>query len=121
MALFCGFAGVAWKWREADHERAKTEAVNELLTQRLLAQASAELDPLARNLTVRDLLDRAGSQLGGWLDGQRDIEATVRETIGGAYLSLGECEKAELHLRTAIQLDNELHGLLHRDTLRMRE
>ncbi len=60
LALVGGLAGVTWKWREADHERAKAEAVNELLTQRLLAQASLELDPLAKNLTVRELLDRAG-------------------------------------------------------------
>ena len=59
LALVGGLAGVTWKWREADHERAKAEAVNELLTRRLLAQASLELDPLAKNLTVRELLDRA--------------------------------------------------------------
>ena len=113
-----GLAGVTWKWREADHERAKAEAVNELLTQRLLAQSSLELDPLAKNLTVRELLDRAGSQLGGWLDGQPEIEAKIRETIGGAYLSLGQYDQAETHLRAAIQLDTQHHGPLHRDTLR---
>jgi eukaryotic-like serine/threonine-protein kinase len=118
VAFLGGFAGVALKWREAEHERSKTDAVNELLTQQLLARASAELDPLAQNPTVRDLLDRAGSQLGGWLDGQPEVEAKVRETIGGAYLSLGEYEKAEPHLRTALRLDNDLYGQTHRDTLR---
>ncbi len=118
VALLGGFAGVTWKWREADHERRKAEAVNDLLTRRLLAQASADLDPLAQNLTVRELLDRAGSQLGGWLDGQPDVEAKVRETIGGAYLSLGQYEKAEPHLRTAMRLATELQGPTHRDALR---
>ncbi len=118
LALVGGLAGVTWKWREADHERAKAEAVNELLTQRLLAQSSLELDPLAKNLTVRELLDRAGSQLGGWLDGQPEIEARVRETIGGAYLSLGQYDRAETHLRAAVQLDTKHHGPRHRDTLR---
>jgi len=118
LALVGGLAGVSWKWREADRERAKTEAVNELLTHRLLAQASPDLDPLGKNQTVRELLDRAGSQFGGWLDGQQDIEARVRETIGGAYLSLGQYERAESHLRVAIQLDTQIHGPRHRDTLR---
>ena len=118
LALVGGLAGVTWKWREADHERAKAEAVNELLTQRLLAQSSLELDPLAKNLTVRELLDRAGSQLGGWLDGQPEIEAKIRETIGGAYLSLGQYDRAETHLRAAVQLDTQHHGPRHRDTLR---
>ena len=118
LALLGGLAGVTWKWREADHERAKAEAVNELLTERLLAQASLEQDPLAKNLTVRELLDRAGSQLGGWLDGQPEIEAKIRETIGGAYLSLSQYEQAEKHLRSAIRLDTQLHGPQDRDTLR---
>ena len=118
-ALVGGLAGVTWKWREADHERAKAEAVNDLLTHRLLAQASLELDPLAKNLTVRELLDRAGSQLGGWLEGQPEIEANVRETIGGAYLSLGQYDKAETHLRAAIRLNKEQHGPHYRNTLRV--
>ena len=118
LALVGGLAGVTWKWREANRERTKAEAVNDLLTHRLLAQASLELDPLAKNLTVRELLDRAGSQLGGWLDGQPEIEAKIRETIGGAYLSLGQYDKAEPQLRTAIRLNTEEHGSLFRDTLR---
>jgi eukaryotic-like serine/threonine-protein kinase len=118
LALVGGLAGVTWKWREADQERAKVEAVNELLTRRLLAQASLELDPLAKNLTVRELLDRAASQLGGWLDGHLDIEAKIRETIGGAYLSLAQYEPAETQLRAAAQLDTRLYGPKHRDTLR---
>ena len=85
-----GLAGVTWKWREADRERKSAEALNELLTERLLALASPELDPLAKNLTVRELLDRTAAQLGGWLDGQPEVEAKIRETIGGAYLSLGQ-------------------------------
>jgi len=118
LAVLGGLAGVSWKWRAADHERAKAEALNELLTQRLLAQASPELDPLAKNLTVRELLDRAASQLGGWLDGQPELEAKIRETIGGAYLALGQHDRAETHLRAAIQLDTQLHGPQNRDTLR---
>jgi eukaryotic-like serine/threonine-protein kinase len=88
------------------------------LTRRLLAQSSLELDPLAKNLTVRELLDRAGSQLGGWLDGQPEIEAKIRETIGGAYLSLGQYDRAETHLRGALGLDTQHHGAQHRDALR---
>jgi serine/threonine-protein kinase len=118
LAVLGGVAGVTRKWIEAERERAKTTALNELLTRGLLAQASSDLDPLSKNLTVRELLDRAGSQLGGWLNGQRDIEANVRETIGGAYLSLRDYEKAEPHLRKAIELDTQFHGPLHRDTLR---
>jgi tetratricopeptide (TPR) repeat protein len=118
LALLGGSAGVAWKWREADRQRNKAETINELLTQRLLAQARPELVPEAKNLTVRELLDRASAQLGGWLGGQPEVEAAIRETIGGAYLSLGEYNRAETHLRSAIRLDSQLFGPKHRDTLR---
>jgi tetratricopeptide (TPR) repeat protein len=114
-----GVAGVTWKWREADRERIKTEAVNELLIRRLLAQASLEHDPLAKNLTVRELLDRAAGQLGGWLEGQPEIEARIRETIGGAYLSLDQFDRAEAQLRAALEFDTRHLGTRHRDTLRV--
>jgi tetratricopeptide (TPR) repeat protein len=117
LALAGGFAGVTWKWREADHERAKAEAINELLT-RLLAQSSPELDPWGKNLTVRELLDRAAAHLGGWIDGQPELEARVRETIGGSYLALGVVGAAEEHLREAVRLDTQLLGPRHRDTIR---
>jgi len=119
LAVLGGFLGVTWKWREADRQRINAEALNELLTQRLLAQASLDLDPLAKNLTVRELLDRTAAQLGGWLDGQPEVEAKVRATIGGAYLSLGQYDRAETHLRTALRLNIEQRGSRDRETLRV--
>jgi serine/threonine-protein kinase len=118
LAVLGGLLGVTWKWREADRQRKNAEALNELFTQRLLAQASPEFDPLAKNLTVRELLDRTAAQLGGWLDGQPDVEAKVRETIGGAYLSLGHFDRAEPQLRTALRLNIEHRGATARETLR---
>ncbi len=110
LSIVIGLAGVTWKWREAVRERAKAEAIVELLTDRLLARADAELDPIGRNPTVRELLDDAAARLGGWLDGQPDVEARVRETIGGAYLSLGRFGPAEDQLRRAIELDARANG-----------
>jgi serine/threonine-protein kinase len=118
LAVLGGFSGVAWKWREADRQRKKTEMINELVTQRLLAQASPDLEPQAKDRSVRELLDRATAQIGGWLDGRPEIEAAIRETIGGAYLALGQYVEAEANLRTAIRLDTQLFGPHHRDTLR---
>ncbi len=118
LALFGGIAGITWKWREADHERNTAEAVNELLIRRLLAGASHELDPRDKDLTVRAMIDRTADYLGGWLDGQPEVEARIRETIGGVYLSLGHNDQAAPHLEAARRLDMELYGARHRDTLR---
>ncbi len=117
LALVAGFAGITWKWREATRHRLTSEAVNELLTRRLLAQASPEFDFLDKNPTVRELIDRASDQL-GIFQGQPEIEAKLRETIGGAYLELGQHDRADKHLRAAIRLNTELYGPKDRDTLR---
>ena len=118
LALAGGLAGIAWQWRQAHRQLRRAEVVNELLTRRLLPFASPEVDPRAQERTVRELLDRAAAQLGGWLDGQPEVEAILRETIGGSYLALGEYDQAEKHLREAIRLDAQLLGRNHRDTLR---
>ena len=81
-------------------ENKKAEAVRELLTTGLLGQASVEIDPLGRNLPVQKLLDRTADGLGIWLEDQPEIVAKIQETIGGAYLSLGRYDRAELQLRT---------------------
>jgi len=118
LALAGGFAGITLKWREAVSENKKAEAVREFLTTGLLAQASLEVDPLGKNLPVQKLLDRASDGLGVWLNDQPAVVAKIHETIGGAYLSLGRYDRAEMHLKSAIRLNTELYGPRHPDTLR---
>jgi eukaryotic-like serine/threonine-protein kinase len=108
--LLGGFAVVTWKWREAVRERARADGVVQLLTQRLFVRADWVINSQGRNPTVREMLDDTASTLGGWLDGQADVEAQVRETIGGAYLSLDQFKPAEEQLRLAIELDARVNG-----------
>jgi serine/threonine protein kinase/tetratricopeptide (TPR) repeat protein len=109
--LIGGLAGVTWKWREAVREQRRSRAVTDFWVHGVLARANRELDPRGgSNPTVSELLDVAGDQLGGWLDGQPEVQAEVRETIGGAYLSLGDFKRAEDHLRRAIDLDTRVNG-----------
>lgn len=116
--LIAGFTAVTWKWREAVRERARSDGLAELLIQRLFVRADSELNSQGRNPTVRELLDDTASTLGGWLDNQADVEAQVREAIGGAYLSLDEFKRAEEQLRLAIKLDGRVNGPNGRTTLR---
>ena len=71
---------MTWKWREAVRERKQCRGGHRALDPRLAGPGLDELDPLAKNLTVRELLDRTRLQLGGWLDGQPEVEAQIRET-----------------------------------------
>jgi eukaryotic-like serine/threonine-protein kinase len=116
--LIGGFAAVTWKWRDAVRERARSEAVVELLTQRLFIRADTELNSHDRSPTVREVMDRTASTLGGWLEGQPDVEAQVREAIGGAYLSFNDFEPAAEQLRSAIRLDASANGPKARTGLR---
>jgi tetratricopeptide (TPR) repeat protein/predicted Ser/Thr protein kinase len=109
LSFLAGFAGVTWKWREAVRERARAEWVVDLLTHRLLGGADTQLD-FGRDPTVSSLLDGIAANLGGWLDRQPDVEAQVREMIGGAYLTLDQFRPAEEQLRSAIDLDRRANG-----------
>ena len=109
-SFIIGFAGVTWKWREAMREHARAEAVIDLLSNQLLGRADKEFDFLGRNPSVRELLDVTASRLGLWFDRQPEVEAQVRETIGGAYLSLDDFPKAEKELAQAIRLDERANG-----------
>ena len=86
----------------ARHEAAKTEAVNTFL-QGMLASANPE-QTLGREVTVREMLDQAASGENEALQGQWDIQAEVRSTIGNTYESLGLYEKAEPELARALEM-----------------
>ncbi len=119
-SLIGGLAGVTWKWREAERERARSEAVVTFLTRRLFGRADHELVSLGRDPSVRQMIDDAAATLAGWLDGQPDVEAQVRETIGGAYLSLGQYRPAEVQLKKAVELAERSGGAEDRVVLRAR-
>lgn len=54
------------------------------------------------DLTVRDLLDDADSDV-RLLNADPEVAATIRTTIGSAYMGLGQLDKAEKHLRKALE------------------
>jgi serine/threonine protein kinase len=91
--------------QRADEEAAIAKAVHEFLQTDLLAQA----DPYkhtgpSRNVTMRTALDSAAARVGGRFERQSLVEAALRQTIGEAYHSLGEYEKARQHLERALEI-----------------
>jgi thiol-disulfide isomerase/thioredoxin len=82
---------------------------------------------VGQDVKVGDLLDRYSEKIDGAFDGQPEIEAAVRATIGETYRFLDMFEKAgtfesyqqaaEFHLGTALDLRKRTLGEEHPETL----
>jgi serine/threonine protein kinase/tetratricopeptide (TPR) repeat protein len=112
---------VAAKQR-ADEEAAVATAVNDFLRKDLLGQADIANQAAGternRNITVRELLDRAAQRVDTRFRRQERTEAGVRRTLGQAYQALGEYPEAQTHLERALALRKDKLGPRHLDTLR---
>jgi tetratricopeptide (TPR) repeat protein len=104
--------------QRADEEAAIAKAVNEFLQTDLLAQADPykQASP-GRDHTLRAALDRAAARVGGRFEKQPLVEAALRQTIGQAYHSLGEYQKAQQHLERMLEIRRRELGQGHVDTL----
>lgn len=107
----------------ADAEAAVSRAVNDFLQNDLLAQAGPRAqwrrggvaDP---DLKVRAALDRAAASMAGKFDGQPEVEASIRDTVGEAYIDLGLTPKAQKQLERALDLYLQSLGPDNPKTLR---
>jgi serine/threonine protein kinase/tetratricopeptide (TPR) repeat protein len=106
--------------RQAEQERDLAAAVTEFLRKDLLAPASpyAENTPERRaDLKLRTVLDRAAERLKDRFPDQPLVAAALHQTVGAAYLDLGELEQAQRHLESALDTQRRLRGPEHADTL----
>ncbi len=80
---------------------AQAQAVNAFLQSML-----GSVDPVneGENATVLQVLDKAAGRVHAELAGQPLVEATVRQTLGNAYHSLGMYEPAERQFRAALDV-----------------
>ena len=121
--LLTGAVGVStWMAVRANRAEAEAQAVSEFLRNDVLAQADTnsqagpDIKPDA-HLEVRTALDRAAARIGGKFHDQPLVEASVRHTIGIAYLDLGLLGEAEQQLQRVFDLRRRLLGEEHSDTL----
>ena len=108
VSLIGGIVATTWQTRQTETEAGKVEGVNTFLTGML-----GSLDPSAAagpNGAIRMMLDEAAQSIeGGALDGQPQVEAAVRQTVGLTYLQLGLYVAAEGQLTEALAIRlNEL-------------
>ncbi|HWL93135.1 MAG TPA: serine/threonine-protein kinase [Phycisphaerae bacterium] len=111
LALFGGVVGTSAALVYVRQAEKTTDLMNDFL-RRMLAEA--DVDNVGRDLTVREMLDRASGRVGHDFEDHPDVEAGLRSAIGNAYLSLG-LPDAEPHLRAAYETRKRLHGDLHPD------
>ncbi len=109
--------------QNAIKESAKATAVNDFLLKDLLSlidinnQIDSDLVP-DPDIRLSTLLDRASNNIGEKFQYEPDIAASLHHTIGQAYESIGNPQKAERHLRKAIKICREAVGDEHPGTIR---
>jgi serine/threonine protein kinase len=96
-------AAEATERRRAQTKSETTQAINDFLTQDLLA-APNPWEGGGRNVTVAETLDKAAAKVRTRFTGKPDVEASVRATLGESYRSLGLFREAQPHYDRALEL-----------------
>ena len=74
---------------------------------------------LGRDTTMlREILDNTAERVGTELQGQPEVQAELRNTIGTTYRALGHYEQAESMLRSTLSLRKLFLGIEHKDVAR---
>ncbi len=122
-ALACviviAWLGVYRQWQKAETARVDSQAqlaiadsVNDFLQKDLLEQADIANQPLGierdRDITVRELLDRAAKRIERRFLDQPLTESAIQLTLGNSYLAVGEYAEARQHMERAVHLRRNL-------------
>ncbi|MBI4718825.1 MAG: serine/threonine protein kinase [Planctomycetes bacterium] len=98
------------KARRAEHaalqSAATATAVSSFLRNMLAGVDPEDIGP--RALTVREVLDHAAARLQRELVDQPEVAASVHQTLGNHYGTLGHYVEADRHLRQAVELRRSL-------------
>ena len=102
---------------EQDRAAREARAVSDFLVVDMLGAVSPERNH-GRQVTVREMLDRAARRVGTSFSQQPETEAAVREAIGRAYHSLGVYHEAHEQLAAALHLQRRTLGPDHLSTFK---
>jgi serine/threonine protein kinase len=136
LGLIGGTAFATWKAIEATDERNRARAAEQQVRaqaeatriearkakriNRFLQDMLAAADPeqaRGRDLSVRDMLDRAANRIDTELADEPEVAAALHYTVGATYRGLGLYAAAEPHLQRALELRTGLLGAGAAETL----
>ncbi|HEX8249366.1 MAG TPA: serine/threonine-protein kinase, partial [Pyrinomonadaceae bacterium] len=100
VALVGGLAATKRQARIDRQQRDKAETINQFLQMML---ASANPRSVGKDVKVTEVLGIAARSLETDFANQPEIAADLETTLGMTYLSLGQIEPAEKHLKTALE------------------
>ncbi|UCE58992.1 MAG: serine/threonine protein kinase [Phycisphaerales bacterium] len=100
---------------EAQRQTAMAKAVDNFLNKDLLAAANPM--EMGRDVTVREVLDKAAATVDDRFSDQPLVEAAVHKTLGTTYVSLGEYSLAESQVIKALEHHRMELGEDHPETL----
>ena len=121
-ALLLGLAGTGWqavraldRQRQAEHEASRVRAVLDFFLSGMLTS----VNPWEQGRDVRmvSVLDLAAEQAGAAFEGDPELEAEIRSSLGQIYRNLGFHQKARPHLERSYERWHELRGPDHATTL----
>ena len=116
MTITSGLAAAAWIARnqaERERVRAETEAETARQTTRFMVDLFKVSDPseaLGNKITAREILDKGAARIDQELVDQPAIQATLMDTMGTVYTSLGLYESAIPLIRKALDKRRSLSG-----------
>ncbi|HZJ14559.1 MAG TPA: serine/threonine-protein kinase, partial [Chthoniobacteraceae bacterium] len=105
------------------HSQKQAEAMNRFLTEDLLYQATPDENASEKNVTMKEVLEKAARKLdhGARIANEPELEARLRLAVGNTYFKLGILGEAERHLRRAVALRSVCLGPRHEETLAAQE
>ena len=112
--LIASIISIAWQADIASSERnkAKIEARKLERVNMFLQGMLSSVNPreIGRDVKVYDVLEKASKDIETELRDQPETEIEIRRSIGNTYTSLGEYDRAEIHLFKALQLSERVYG-----------
>jgi len=99
--------------QRAEAETDKARGVVRFLQQTLLAGGPSRA---GKEATIHEALVHAAGRLEEEFEGEPDVESAIHEALGMTFRSLTEHDRAEFHLRKALEIREEHLGLEHPDT-----